>query len=717
VVDQDAKTITVRPGDRRVAIAYTVTNTEDDLSGSAFIVVPPQVDPEDSPPPYLSDDALGQIVDMNASEEWKLDDLLIVPSGRKAIITEESTVKALSSDGKSSYVDAGTIRYSPPKDYRGPASISFEVTDGNDKDDPNGNIATIVFPFTVGDPEFKDTPPTFTTQEVRLEAGPDGATKVDLRASSSHPNPALVSQFTYSNLSGQTNDISANISGSTLDVSSELGTPVGSRATLKFDVNFGEFTVPGVVTVIRVPSTKPLPQAIEDTDKGQRGRVQASYNVLANDYNPFESTGKPLVVVDARIENGAESAASLDWNANGQVTVTPGPTFIGVVSVVYTVEDATKESVRRVQGRYLLTVRDVPSKVDAPTATPGDLRATVDWNTPATNGEPITGYTVTWTPAQGAGGGTAELPASAASHTVTGLTNGTDYRFRVVAHNVLGASTISDQSNAARPKGQATAPTSLSMSGSSNGSGQVSMSWGGAGANGGEITGYTWTVYSGNTVAGTGSTSGATSASFTGNVGTAYSFTVVALATGGNSNPSARSSGATPAPGKPGVSLSAPGAAGDYTLNASYSAAAAHGANPSYSWSISGIGSGSGGPQSFSRNGGANTTYTLTVTATVNGVSNSASTSATTPGAPATEWSANVPVNSCPEEFNLQSGYFNGNNITCSAPGGWVRGNINVQCKKSGADWYRFRDGSRSYADNMIVKGSTINLNGTPPTC
>ena len=720
-VNQGNQTITVRPGERRVAIAYSVTNLDDNLTGSAFIIIPPKVSASYSPPPYLRDD-LGEIViDMNGEEQWKLEDILVVPSGRPAVITEEKTVVALNSDGTSSYIDKSTIGFVASRDYRGPASISFEVTDGADKDDINGNVATIVLPFTVGDPDFTDTPPTFTTQSVRLESGPDGEQTVDLRASSAHPNPSLVSQFSYEGLSGQTEHIQASISGGDLKVSSPLGSPVGSKATLRFTVKYKDFEIPGVVTVTRVPSTKPLAQAVEDTDKGRRGVVQPAYNVLANDYNPFESAGTPLKVIAAKVENGGETAASVQFTPDGKVTVSPGPSFIGVISVVYTVEDASKEPSRNVQGRYLLNVRDVPSKVDAPVATPGDLRASVAWNTPSTNGEPISGYTVTWTPAHGAGGGSAELPGSAANHTVTGLTNGTDYRFRVVAHNVMGASTISDESNAVRPKGQATAPTSLSITPSTSGNGVLSMSWGGAGANGGEITGYTWTVWSGGSAVASANT-GATSATWAGNVGTTYTFSVVALATGGDSNPSSRSSGATPSPGKPSVSLSAPGAAGDYTLNAAYGAAQANGANPSYSWTISGLDSGSGAPKSFSRTGAQNTGYTLTVTVTVGSVSNSASASATTPGpyvppAP-TEWAMNVPVNSCPEEYSLQSGYFNSSAITCSAPGGWVRGDINVQCKKPSADWYRFRDGSRGYGDNMLVKGSTINgPKGSVPNC
>ena len=631
VVDQAAQTITVRPAERRTAIAYTVTNEIDNLSGSAFIVVPPKVDPEDSPPPFLRDDLGEIVVDMNGEGEWKLADILIVPSGRPAIITQKSTVTALSSDGTSPYVDKGTIRFGAPKDYRGPASIAFEVTDGSDLDDPNGNIATIVFPISVGDPNFEDTPPSFTTQEVRLESGDEGKTTVDLRASSSHPNKSLISQFSYDGLDGATADIQGSLSGSELTVSSPLGSPVGSRATFRFNVKYKDFTVPGVVTVVRVPSTKPLAQAVEDTAKGQRGQPQGALNVIANDYNPFEGEA-PLKLVGAVIENGTESQATVSSTPDGMVSVNPGPNFIGVISVVYTIADGTGEPSRNVQGRYLLTVRDVPSKVDAPSATAGDLQASVSWVTPATNGEPISGYTVTWSPPNGAGGGTAQLPASAASHTVTGLTNGTDYRFRVVAHNVLGASTISDESNAVRPKGQATPATSVTLSASGSGNGLLSMSWSGAGANGGDITGYTWTVYSGSTAVQSGGTTGATSATWAGNVGTAYTFSVVALATGGNSNPSGRSAAATPTPGKPSVSLSAPGAPGDYTLNASYGAAAANGATPTYAWSIGGIDSGTGGPKSFSRTGGASTTYTLTVTATVGGVSNSASTTATTPG-------------------------------------------------------------------------------------
>ena len=65
-------------------------------------------------------------------------------------------------------------------------------------------------------------------------------------------------------------------------------------------------------------------------------------------------------------------------------------------------------------------------------------RRSVTWTAPqADGGSPITGYTVT--PYIGA---TAQTPvqagASATSATVTGLTNGTSYTFKVTATNAVG---------------------------------------------------------------------------------------------------------------------------------------------------------------------------------------------------------------------------------------------------------------------------------------
>lgn len=79
---------------------------------------------------------------------------------------------------------------------------------------------------------------------------------------------------------------------------------------------------------------------------------------------------------------------------------------------------------------------------DAPTvtATAGDAQVTVTWTTPAANGAPITGYTVTASAVTAAlQEATVNLPVGTNTYTFTGLTNGTEYTFTVAATNSVGS--------------------------------------------------------------------------------------------------------------------------------------------------------------------------------------------------------------------------------------------------------------------------------------
>ncbi|MES1169217.1 MAG: cadherin-like domain-containing protein, partial [Leifsonia sp.] len=329
-----------------------MTSSASGLSATAIISVPQAVGADYAPPPYLRRDLkLPQTVPMNTAKTWKLADIVTVPSKKPAVLNTPIDVTA--THGTASAVGADAITFTPESGYRGSASITFDVTDGS-------HHALLTMTLLVGDPEFTDVPPQFVTQRVMVEAGEDPK-QIDLRASTTDPNPALNAQFRYDSLSGQTDAIAAGISGSTLSVSSPFGTQPGAKAALHFTIRFQGFSVPGTVNVTVVSSTRPLAQAVADAAKGQRGATD-TVNVLANDYNPFAAKNQPLTVVDAHIENAAESSATMSFTSDGDVTIHPGASFIGVVSVVYAIEDATHDPRREVQGRLQYTVRDVPGK-------------------------------------------------------------------------------------------------------------------------------------------------------------------------------------------------------------------------------------------------------------------------------------------------------------------------------------------------------------------
>ena len=153
--------------------------------------------------------------------------------------------------------------------------------------------------------------------------------------------------------------------------------------------------------------------------------------------------------------------------------------------------------------------------------------ARLEWNAPLTDGgAPITGYRVEYK----SDGGTWQVFSSSASSptTVTGLTNGVSYMFRVAGVNSVGPGTLSDTVSG-MPRGVAGAPTDVA---GVPGNRQVSLTWTAPASDGGSaITGYrveyrldTDSIW---TVSGTSPTPSATVAGLEN--GRAYLFQVAAV--------------------------------------------------------------------------------------------------------------------------------------------------------------------------------------------
>ena len=124
----------------------------------------------------------------------------------------------------------------------------------------------------------------------------------------------------------------------------------------------------------------------------------------------------------------------------------------------------------------------------------GDTEVDLTWLEPDTGGDPIDNYTVQWrTTNQGFSSGR-QATSNATSYTRTGLTNGTEYFFRVRANNGSGSGLWSNEDSATPVMGaiaqdipdRADAPTGQA------GNGEVTWVATPPSDNGSDITSYQW---------------------------------------------------------------------------------------------------------------------------------------------------------------------------------------------------------------------------------
>jgi hypothetical protein len=495
----DGGNLRVTLTDKRQVVAYRLTNEIDELSAMAFVVVPPKTD---NLPPTLKQEYIDEplSVAMNSQRTtWAIADLLDVPSGRDPRIIEEDSITVL--QGEAEMIDEFTLGYTPAKDFRGQVLITFTVTDGDDADDPDGNVGVIELPVIVGDAEFKDVPPTFANTTIAIEAGED-ATAFDLRDASSHPNPAVIQQLNYSGLTNSASAVSANISGSVLSVSAALGTPVGTTSTLTFTVALGTQSTTGQIEVMVVDSTRPLAQAIQDTEP--EGRSSSTYTIrpLENDFNPFADKGTPLEITGVVFE-GATLGANIS-NTTSTVTVNTSTTKSGTISLIYTVRDATDSASREVQGRITVVVASAPEPVTAFVLSTAPQTVNVVFDPPSSsNGADITQYEVLISGAPGATSRIDCLPGQTCSF--TGRTNGQLQTVSIAATNKVGTTLSSSQQ--AVPYGIPSAPQGPAMNSSrSTANSTITPVWGAPADDGGGQLSYEWNYTQG--TSGGGSTTG-----------------------------------------------------------------------------------------------------------------------------------------------------------------------------------------------------------------
>ncbi len=154
-----------------------------------------------------------------------------------------------------------------------------------------------------------------------------------------------------------------------------------------------------------------------------------------------------------------------------------------------------------------VTPRTLPSIPGTPAGAPADGRVALTWTPPLSDGgAPVTAYVVqyrrTSSPTWLTFTGGAQAQSASTSATVTGLTNGLPYTFRVAATNAAGTTEYTAASARVTPRSVPGAPTRVSAS--STVRGRVALRWTAPNNGGSPITDYivewrrpggTWTVF------------------------------------------------------------------------------------------------------------------------------------------------------------------------------------------------------------------------------
>ena len=120
-------TLSIDLTDEARAIAYTVTNTTHGITSTAFIHVPAY----GVFPPTLRPQAPPLRVNAGETITIPLADHVRVGAGKAPMLANSESVSATKSDNDDYVVNSGTLRFTARRDYSGPASITFTVTDGS----------------------------------------------------------------------------------------------------------------------------------------------------------------------------------------------------------------------------------------------------------------------------------------------------------------------------------------------------------------------------------------------------------------------------------------------------------------------------------------------------------------------------------------------------------------------------------------------------------
>ena len=420
-VEVEGSNLVIPVLEHRRLVVYGVRD-DTGLTGYAVVSVPGSAVER----PRLNTAAVPLAIRGGQSLEIDLSRVVVVRPGRTVIITDGSTVSTANGLAAAP-VEAGatTLTVTAPADFNGRTSVTFEVADGDIASDSSSLSARITVPVNVT--SEMNQPPKVTPSPITVSVA-EGPVTVNVCAMVVDPDGTDATALSY-RIGRTPQALSATLNGCTLSVSLGSPQPYGALGTIELGVDDGHGEVIGAIPVSVVPSTRPLAQVSEAAITTARPGVTETIDINRHAINPFPD--QPLTVIGSPIVVRGEGNVDVQGM---QVLVTPSATMLGTMIVNYTLGDATGDAARQVVGTIRLTVRDKPeppANVAAEVIGPGTV--VVRFTAGANNGAPISGFQVVSESG-------AVTNCSVTECSVTGLPNGQEHRFQVIATNEVGNS-------------------------------------------------------------------------------------------------------------------------------------------------------------------------------------------------------------------------------------------------------------------------------------
>ena len=460
-------TVDVKLAPENQILVYTVTDA-DGLEASAVIRVPGT----DAQRPVVNNATLPIKVKAGEPTDVSINDYITVREGRTASIMPGAKVSTgVGHAGDRLVRNVTAFTYTAAKDFSGMTSIPLEVTDGSNSNDPEGRTALVTLPILVE--AAGNRPPEFNPVTIKAAVGE--RTSVDLRPMVKDPDEGDIKNMMFSVKGSPLEGIDVSLRGSILEISAVKDASRGNAGSIKITIDDGKGgVVEAGIPVVVVSSSRPLIQTSEAQVKLDAGG-SASIDVTQYATNPFPDEGNMSIVEQPTVSAGGSATAQ-----GTVINVKANEKFSGSFTVTYRLADATEDASREVEGNIVVTVRGKPSPPKNVTATseePGKVR--VSWISGATNGAPITNFTV-WDHTQG---DSIEC-GKVTSCLIEERTNGVEHTFSVTATNEVGES---EKSKIATTTIDAT-PDPSGTPKHTPGDEELTISWGLPGSNGATST-------------------------------------------------------------------------------------------------------------------------------------------------------------------------------------------------------------------------------------